>query len=171
MADEVELVSAIAAQMTLLIDRMEAKERTFSRLSILHRISDIIQFIDDLDEVLRVILTGVTAGYGLGFNRAVLLRLDDGRVLRGSVGIGEVKEAKARAAWVEDVTTGPGDLERFLQWRESGQAALTTVGELARGLVVPLAGAFAEVVDRAYPRVVPSRSCRRCRASSWRRSR
>lgn len=154
---EIELVSAIASQITALIDRMEAKERTFSRLMTLHRISDTIQSIDDLGDVLKVILTGVTAGFGLGFNRAMLFLLDEtNRALRGRTGIGEIEEEKAREAWGPDVAASPGDLELFLKWWEDGGKLCTTVGELIHELSLPLSGdLFSEVLGNRCPRFIP----------------
>lgn len=49
---------------------------------------------------LRLLLTGVTAQEGLGFNRAMILLIDEnGRRLRGEVGIGSLTEDAARGIW------------------------------------------------------------------------
>ena len=65
--------AAIALQTSSILGQ---EARIFNSLTLLHRISDYIQSIDDFDRILKVILTGVTARYGLGFNRAVLLLRD-----------------------------------------------------------------------------------------------
>ena len=153
---EVGLVAAVASQISTLVDRMQTKERSFKHLWLLHRISDAIQFIGNVDDVLSIILTGVTAGYGLGFNRAVLMSLDNKtRTLRGTAGIGEVAEDMAREAWKSDLEGAPGNLDRFLAMRDKGPLPLTTVGRAVRSLQLDLGNdVFAEVVERKQPRYV-----------------
>jgi len=59
----------------------------------------------NLDEVLYIILTGITARQGLGFNRAVLFFIDyNVRKFRGIMGIGpaEPQEAQTIWKWIED---------------------------------------------------------------------
>jgi GAF domain-containing protein len=56
---------------------MDPKQRTLRALPILRKISDYIQTENDLEKIIHVVLTGVTAGYGLGFNRAALFLLDE----------------------------------------------------------------------------------------------
>jgi nitrate/nitrite-specific signal transduction histidine kinase len=52
-------------------------ERTKSELAILYEISNAMRTTLKLDEILYIILTGVTAHIGLGFNRAVLFLVND----------------------------------------------------------------------------------------------
>jgi GAF domain-containing protein len=84
---KIELTRSLAAQAAAFIEKMELHELTQRRLeeitrrerqlTILHKLSDYIQAAGDLDKILRVVLTGITAGYGLGFNRAALFLLDE----------------------------------------------------------------------------------------------
>ena len=54
----------------------------------------------DTDEVLKVILTGVTARQGLGFNRAFLFLLDDDQsAISGYVAIGPSNAEEAGKIW------------------------------------------------------------------------
>jgi PAS domain S-box-containing protein len=161
--EERHLVSAIAKQVTALIDRMslqEASRRTFRQFAVLHRIGDYIQATEELDKILRTILTGVTASYGLGFNRASLLLLDDDdNHLVGQMGIGEIDEEQARNAWRKDSTKGLDDFGQYLDRLERGVIAVTTVGRRVRGLRIPVDGTdpFSEAVRTRKPvRVSPS---------------
>ncbi|MDD5595846.1 MAG: hypothetical protein PHY94_06365, partial [Candidatus Omnitrophica bacterium] len=52
-------------------------ERTKSELAILYEISNAMRTTLKLDEILYIILTGVTAHAGLGFNRAILFLVND----------------------------------------------------------------------------------------------
>jgi GAF domain-containing protein len=54
----------------------------------------------ELDTVLRLYLTGVTAGVGLGFSRAMLFLTDNGGTsLHGELAIGAVSRSEAEAVW------------------------------------------------------------------------
>ena len=50
----------------------DALNRTKAELNILYEISNAMRTTLKLDEILYIILTGVTAHAGLGFNRAML---------------------------------------------------------------------------------------------------
>lgn len=140
--------AAIALRTSRLLDR---EQRVFSQLAILHQISDYIQAAEDPEKILLTILTGVTASYGLGFNRAMLLMLDEtGDHLVGRAGIGELEEDKARSAWSSDSKSGLSDFRLFLQRLESGKIDVTTVGRLISRMSIPLGGddLFSEVVSK-----------------------
>jgi diguanylate cyclase (GGDEF)-like protein len=54
----------------------------------------------DIDQILYVVLSGVTSGEGLGFNRGLFMLVDPGeRALRTSMAIGPVYEADAHRIW------------------------------------------------------------------------
>ncbi|OCC15795.1 Sensor histidine kinase [Dissulfuribacter thermophilus] len=55
---------------------------------------------DDVVEILRAVLVGVTAGEGLGFNRAFWFEFDSGkRALRGALALGPSDAEEAAAIW------------------------------------------------------------------------
>ncbi|SPF45231.1 putative Histidine kinase [Candidatus Sulfopaludibacter sp. SbA4] len=70
----------------------------------------------DLDGILRLLLTGVTAREGLGFSRAMLLLIerDVGR-LKGRLGIGAVTLEEARENWESLRQPIPSDFEERLR--------------------------------------------------------
>lgn len=71
-----------------------------AELSILYEISNAMHTTLKLDEILYIILTGVTAHIGLGFNRAMLLLVNDNlRTLEGKMGIGPDTEDAADSIW------------------------------------------------------------------------
>ncbi len=133
--------AAIALRTARLMDN---EERGFSQLAILHQISDYIQSqvggSQNLDKILNTVLTGVTASYGLGFNRAVLLLVGDAReFLEGRMGVGEIEEFQAREAWRNVERNRFNQFEEYVQLLESDDIRLTTVGQLALSLRLPLA--------------------------------
>jgi hypothetical protein len=69
-------------------------------LSTLFEISNAMHRTLELDEILFIILTGVTSHSGLGFNRAILLLLDaQGKLLEGRMGIGPDNGEEAIRIW------------------------------------------------------------------------
>lgn len=140
--------AAIALQTSRL---MTSEQRRISQLSILHQITDYIQSAGDLDKILHVVLTGVTAGYGLAFNRAALFLLDERReCLVGRMGIGHIDEAKARSDWSQHHADRREDFRRYIELLRSDQLQLTPVGERVQGMRLPAnpeaCGFFLEVM-------------------------
>lgn len=74
--------------------------RRNQELSRLFFISSAMRGTLDLDRLLRMVLTAVTMGDGLGFNRAILFLVDDKRnVLRGAMGVGPASYEEAFHIW------------------------------------------------------------------------
>ncbi len=88
-------------------------ERTKTELGILYEISNAMRTTLKLDEILYIILTGVTAHIGLGFNRAMLFLVNekDG-LIEGKMGIGPESGEEANRIWrhIEQEKTGLDDL-------------------------------------------------------------
>ena len=83
-----------------IVKHKQEVERTKMELSILYEISNAMRTTLKLDEILYIILTGVTAHIGLGFNRALLFLINekDGLV-EGKMGIGPETEEEANRIW------------------------------------------------------------------------
>lgn len=74
--------------------------RKNNELSRLFFISSAMRGTLELDKLLRMVLTAVTMGDGLGFNRAMLFLLDeDKRVLKGAMGVGPASHEEAWQIW------------------------------------------------------------------------
>ncbi|MFH1692320.1 MAG: sensor domain-containing diguanylate cyclase [Candidatus Omnitrophota bacterium] len=74
--------------------------RAKQELSTLFEISNAMHKTLELEEILFIILTGVTSHSGLGFNRAMLLLTDQqGSFLEGTIGIGPDSGDEARRIW------------------------------------------------------------------------
>ena len=69
------------------------------QLRMLHQIGQAMQHTLDLDRLLHAILTCVTAGPGFGFNRAVLLLMDEQGVLEERMRVGPGTPEEARRTW------------------------------------------------------------------------
>lgn len=77
-------------------------ERTKMELAILYEISNAMRTTLKLDEILYIILTGVTAHIGLGFNRAVLFLVNEEEgLIEGKMGIGPESGEEANRIWTQ----------------------------------------------------------------------
>ena len=110
------------------VDLYKRLERRIRHLSALNLIAARIQEKPyGLNAILHLFLTGITAGSGLGFSRAMLFFVHDGR-LRGEVAIGAVTEQQAQEVWdgfegAEALSTA--GLDRLLQDAEESSSEST----------------------------------------------
>lgn len=108
--------------------KMVEKEliRKNQELSRLFFINSVVRSTLELDKLLKMVLTVVTMGDGLGFNRAILFLVDDaGNVLNGIMGVGPAGPEEAKNIWmsmegkslgaiIEDIENGPVFLDSYL---------------------------------------------------------
>jgi len=128
--------AAMARQTARLIGR---EHHIYSRIAVLHRISNNIQATDDIGKIVHVILTGVTAGYGLGHNRAAIFLLDEtARVLLGQMGIGHFRHELATVDWERDIVDGHDDFGHYLRRLEQAPLPLTPLGRRIQGCRLPV---------------------------------
>lgn len=115
------------------------QQRQLSQLAILRRISEYSQVADTLDKIFHVILTGVTAGYGLGLNRAALLKIDSKNAyLVGHMGIGHIDIQEARLDWENYHRNGMDDFGHYIEALERGDLPSTPIDNRMRGLCIPI---------------------------------
>lgn len=131
---------ASAAGITIGTSRLMTREqRSLERLTILHHVSDYIQGAHELDKILHVVLTGITAGYGLGFNRAALLLVDpDGGHLSGTMAIGHLTAKAALAAWTDNQARGLHNFKAYLRLLEAGRPTPTPLDSRVREIRVEI---------------------------------
>lgn len=71
-----------------------------NRLIVIHQLSLTLQTQLDQERLLRIMLSGITAGEALGFNRALVFLLDDTKqFLVGALGVGPINEEECRHVW------------------------------------------------------------------------
>ena len=146
--------AAIALQTSHMVTR---EQRDLERLSTLHKISRYIQVSKDLSKTLHVLLTGVTAGYGLGLNRAAVFFVEgQGKFLVGKSGIGHFEDRLAREDWARDQDYGVNDFATYIEMLEQNALPETPVGREIENLRISLddsqADLFATVLDERIPR-------------------
>ena len=78
------------------------REKRIHQLSLLSQLSDALQYTLKLEKVFQLVLTCVTAGHALGFNRAMLFLLNHERdAICGKVAIGPSNLEEAYGVWQE----------------------------------------------------------------------
>ncbi len=138
----------------------EQLPRRAADLAILCEIGEILNSSVELDEVLSMILIGVTAGQGLRFNRAFLLLVDQRRdCLEGRLAIGPDTAEEAATIWTEldhrrltlrEMLLSFGGEAPGAGWRVRGIAASLKVSlqSSSHVLVRALSGGGARIVHR-----------------------
>lgn len=128
-----ERFGAQAANSLHAAQEMSPERRTFHHLKVLHEITEVILRQQDLEKVLHAFLTGITAGYGLGFNRAAVLLLDEAsESLKGFQGIGHVDQEQAERDWENYHDRKLDTFQAYRQHLETGNIPTTPVGEWVR---------------------------------------
>jgi GAF domain-containing protein len=102
--DDQALLEALAVQAVTAIHSVELYQKLERQIQSLRALSDISIRIQDrrytLDTVLRLLLTGVTAGEGLEFSRAMLFLADNEMTkLQGKMAIGAQTREEAESIW------------------------------------------------------------------------
>lgn len=95
----VEGLKSYQRELDYSIDRLQTKDL---QLSFLGQTTAILESSTDINEIFSAILSGITAGQALGFNRAFLFLVDeDEQTLRGIRAIGPSDEQEAYRIWRE----------------------------------------------------------------------
>ena len=139
---ELSVLDRFAAQASVTLhtaNLINSEKRALDHLGLLHRISNYVQTTDNLDNVLHVFLTGVTAGYGLGFNCSAIMLTDTSQNwLAGASGIGHLQSQNAEAAWNESHATGLYQFDSYRNKLEEGLISTTPIGQRIRQVSIPL---------------------------------
>ncbi len=122
---------------------VEDNQAKANELSILFQLGMAMQRTVSMDDLLRVILSCVTVGKGLGFNRAILFFLNetDG-LLHGTMGLGPDTGDDANRIW-SDINHEFGEQPDLVQWllnRDPYEIENSSFNALAKSLTIPMDG-------------------------------
>lgn len=149
---DLEVLERFAARTSLELKIGEALSGTPGLLrpvEVFHALGKYFATARDLDRIAHAILTGITASYGLRFNRAALLLLDPARqLLTAHTAIGHLQNAEAHRDWEHDKEHHRDDLTAYLRRLNSGDLASTPLKERLSGIVLPIsdAGCLADIL-------------------------
>ena len=157
--DEIEVCEVFASLVAAAISNSNALENMHdnaSMLAMLHEIGDLVEAETDVGKILHLVLTGVTAGYCLQFNRAALLLCEPnypGREqLVGQLGIGHIRRKNAEAAWDAMEEASEDQLAAYLASLQDGATGTTPVGDRIKGLKIKIGDSgrdiFSEIMSQ-----------------------
>lgn len=113
-------------------------ERTKTELAILYEISNAMRTTLKLDEILYIILTGVTAHIGLGFNRAILFLVNDKNgLIEGKMAIGPDNGEEANRIW-KQIELEKTDLEDLINAYKITDNIDTGLNKQVKHIKIPL---------------------------------
>ncbi len=138
--------------------QQELKSR-IDELSMLAQISQVVSSALDTEEVLKIIMTGVTARQGLGFNRAFLFLLDDdGRTLCGRLAVGPTNAEEAGRIWGALEHDNRSLLEILSLYREEAERSNRHLTEIIREIRIDSTNGslFAQSLTTMAPIIVDS---------------
>ncbi len=96
-------ISVICRDVTMEVLLKELIDHQVRAMSVVHEIGELLHSTRSAEEILQLILLGVTAGQGLGFNRAFLLMVEEDKAgrrrLRGRTAIGPSDGEEAARIW------------------------------------------------------------------------
>lgn len=146
--DEVKLLTISANQAAIAIENARLFKETenlarinqerLREISILYEIMRASSSTLDLDVVLNVILTGLTFGDGLGFNRAVLLLSDEkGEFLIGKTAVGPSSYEEAFRIW-EQISEEKLSLKDILYRGKSDKEKISEFVKNTKSIKMPI---------------------------------
>ena len=116
----------ISVQLYQVIDKneewLEKLHIKINEMSLLREITTSMQTASDMGKLNKIVLTTLTAGYGLGFNRAVVF-LVDGDEVTGQNAIGPSTRAEAYRIWGK-VVTSQSNLHDVIEFHEDSDLKL-----------------------------------------------
>lgn len=141
-------------QYLVLTSDVTRQRRQKEQMQLIDRLTRALQGSLDLQRVLHLTLTCVTAGHALGFNRAfVFLRQEDDG-LRGSRAVGPTSREEAHRIW-EDIDQEGHSLEELLEMGPGEAEGKLT--QIVQSLHLPVndpASLMAEVMKSHTPQIV-----------------
>ncbi len=158
--EDVNLLTSFAGHAAIAIEHARFYERMeelaldnllrLRELSILYHINTAMRSTVRLNKLLRIILTGVTIGGGLGFNRAILLMVNErAQTLRGILGVGPSSGQEADQIWRNNVQQQKTLVEMMIDLPDETDYEETTFEKTAKSIWMPLSrdqGIFARTV-------------------------
>ncbi|MDH5678081.1 MAG: GAF domain-containing protein [Nitrospinota bacterium] len=133
----------------MLEDALEENRNNMRELSILFQLSMAMQRAISLDDLLRVILSCVTVGAGLGFNRAILFLINESTgLLQGMIGMGPDSAEDAGRIWSQSDSRPSEELVGWLLERKT-EGPPSAFDSMARSLRFSITGPGASAVIRS----------------------
>lgn len=132
-------VKELSQQLQRTVNERNAEiDKKYYQLSLLNKVGQTMQGTGDLDRLLHLILTCVTAGGAIGFNRAMLFRVNyEKEYLEGVMGVGPSSWEEAWQIW-DRLSKENWKLDDFLRHYDQSPTQSTYLDEIARSIKISL---------------------------------
>ncbi len=132
-------VVGLVEDVSAVVQSQSKLERKIGELSILCELGEVLRSTLRLEQILGIVLTAVTAGQGLGYNRAFLLLVnDEGTILEGRMALGPSSPEEAHRIW-DSLSTRQQSLEEVLRsYRSAVREKDVTVNLIVKKLRIHL---------------------------------
>lgn len=132
-------VKELSRQLQITVDqRNEEIEKKYYQLSLLNKVSHAMQGTLDLDSLLNLILTYVTAGGAISFNRAILLRVNyEKGYIEGVMGVGPSSWEEAWQIW-DKLYKENWKIDDFLEHYDKSPSRISQLSKVAKDMRIPL---------------------------------
>jgi len=152
-----------ARVLLLTLDVTEQRRQT-EEMRLINKLAEKIETSLDLERVLHLVLTCVTAGHAIGFNRAFVFLLDDeGKALEGKMAVGPVSADDAVRIW-DGLAQKDQTIDELLD-TVSPAASDRKLTERVQSLSIPLSGHQDTIV-----RALTARTPLHVRGTGWRQA-
>ncbi len=132
-------VKALTEQLQQTVnERNKEIENKYYQLSLLNKVGNAMQGMHELDRLLHLILTCVTAGGAIGFNRAMLLLVNHEKgIVKGMMGVGPATAEEAGRIW-DKLSKENWRLDDFLAHIDEYPSQKSAVDEITRSIRLSL---------------------------------
>ena len=132
-------VKALTEQLQQTVnERNEEIEKKYYQLSLLNKVGNAMQGMHELDRLLHLILTCVTAGGAIGFNRAMLLLVNhDKGIVKGMMGVGPASAEEAGRIW-DRLSKENWRIDDFLAHSDEYTSQKSAIDEITRSILLSL---------------------------------
>lgn len=134
-------------------ERLRMLAASSRQLNVFREVSFTMQDTLDADRLLQTILTSVTAGHGLGFNRSIIFFADpDKNSIYGVMGIGPMNAEEGYQIW-EEITRQDYNLQDLIDERETGSHHDVQLNERIQKMTMPFQAdhVFKQTLDSGQP--------------------
>jgi two-component system sensor histidine kinase HydH len=120
-------------------DIIRDKDRQDNQLALLYEINNALLSTMKFEQILQIILTAITIGDGMGFNRAMLFLVDERKhCLTGMMGVGPENAEEAGKIWENMKGKGNGLAENLSTLSRHSSPQGTYLDKRVKKVIVPL---------------------------------
>lgn len=135
------------------VQRLKLLTTSSRQLNVFREVSFTMQDTLDADRLLQTILTSVTAGHGLGFNRSIIFFVEPEKDrIYGVMGTGPMNPQEGFVVW-EEITKQQSDFQQLIAEKDKVSSHDQTLNERIQKMSIPYRDqhVFKQILDSGMP--------------------